>query len=180
MSVDSLFPSDAFALDVPGCDLARLKRDFSKLNSDQQGAVMKSISAEDFSIIQGLPGTGKSATIAFLTRLLVSRGKRVLLTSYTHSAVDNLMCKLMESGVIQTPSSLHQKVPDPMVRIGRDSACHPNVQTLLAQNIACESERRDSRDSSVLIDNPSVDYLHKVISAARIVGVSACDRCTFC
>ena len=32
---DSLFTGDAFALDVPGCDLFSLKRDFDGLNSDQ-------------------------------------------------------------------------------------------------------------------------------------------------
>lgn len=32
-------------------------------------------------------------------RTLVCRGKRVLITSYTHSAVDNLLLKLREKGV---------------------------------------------------------------------------------
>ena len=175
MSAESLFTSNAFALDVPGCDLASLKRDFGMLNSDQKGAVLKSVSAEDFSLIQGLPGTGKSATIAFITRLLVSRGKRVLLTSYTHSAVDNLLLKLMDSGVVHKSSTpFHQNnAPNPIVRIGRESACHLKVRSLLAENIACEAERKDSRDSSSLIEKPSVDYLHKVVSAAKVVGVSA-------
>ena len=35
VSADSLFTGDAFALDVPGCDLVSLKRDFDGLNSDQ-------------------------------------------------------------------------------------------------------------------------------------------------
>ena len=165
ISTLSLFNSDAFALDIPGCDLDSLKRDFQRLNSDQKGAVHKVIAAEDFVLIQGLPGTGKSATIAFLTRLLVSRGKRVLLTSYTHSAVDNLLCKLMESGVSQSSTS-HGNPSNPMLRIGRESACHLNVQGLLAQNIACEVEKRESRDPSS-IEKPGVDYLHKAVSEAK-------------
>ena len=111
--------------------------------------------------------TGKSATIAFLTRLLVSRGKRVLISSYTHSAVDNLLIKLMDSGVTSQSGS-----QSPMIRIGRESSCHLKTQALLAHNFACDAERRDSNDASS-IEQPSVEYLHKVVSAAKVVGVSA-------
>eukprot|EP00985_Skeletonema_marinoi_P002554 scaffold1057_cov203-Skeletonema_marinoi.AAC.2 len=150
------------------CDKSSLKRDFAKLNSDQKAAVLKVIAAEDFAIIQGLPGTGKSATIVFLTRLLVARGKRVLLTSYTHSAVDNLLCKLMDSGVNSSDLA-----PNPIVRIGRESSCHSNVHTLLAQNIACEAERQESNISSSTFTKPNADVLFNVVSSARVVGVSA-------
>ena len=153
---------------VAGCDKSGLKRDFAKLNSDQKAAVLKVIAAEDFAIIQGLPGTGKSATIVFLTRLLVARGKRVLLTSYTHSAVDNLLCKLMDSGVNSSDLA-----PNPIVRIGRESSCHSNVHTLLAQNIACEAERQESNISSSTFTKPNADVLFNVVSSARVVGVSA-------
>mmetsp|Transcript_43307 Transcript_43307/g.90963 ORF Transcript_43307/g.90963 Transcript_43307/m.90963 type:complete len:121 (+) Transcript_43307:322-684(+) len=62
---------------------------------------------------------------------------------------------------------------NPIVRVGRDSSCHVKVQPLLAQSIACEAGRKDSRDLSTLIEKPSVDYLHKVVSAAKVVGVTA-------
>lgn len=41
-----------------------------------------------------MPGTGKSATIAVLIRVLAALGQRVLLTSYTHTAVDHVLEKL--------------------------------------------------------------------------------------
>ncbi|KAL9189329.1 hypothetical protein ACHAXT_011819, partial [Thalassiosira profunda] len=174
VSEASLFASDGFGADVPGCDAASLKRDFARLNSDQKGAVLKVLSAEDFALVQGLPGTGKTATIAYATRLLVSRGKRVLLTSYTHSAVDNLLCKLMDGGMVESSAS-NENASSPMIRIGRESACSAKVQTLLAQNVAVEAERRAAvgSASSSSIDQPSVDYLHKVITEAKVVGVSA-------
>ena len=37
-----------------------------------------------------IKGTGKSSTLALLIRILVERGHRILMTAYTHSAVDNL------------------------------------------------------------------------------------------
>ena len=42
----------------------------------------------------GMPGTGKTSTISCLVQLLAGRGQSVLLTAYTHSAVDNLLAKL--------------------------------------------------------------------------------------
>ena len=42
----------------------------------------------------GMPGTGKTTTIASLVQVLVARGCSVLLTSYTNSAVDNVLLKL--------------------------------------------------------------------------------------
>ena len=42
---------------------------------------------------------GKTSTIAFVVRLMLARGSRILLTSYTHSAVDNLLVKLVAKGL---------------------------------------------------------------------------------
>lgn len=52
------------------------------------------MSAQDYALILGMPGTGKTTTIACLVQVLVAQGKSVLLTSYTHSAVDNILLKL--------------------------------------------------------------------------------------
>jgi DNA replication ATP-dependent helicase Dna2 len=46
-----------------------------------------------------MPGTGKTTTIAYIIQLLVERGKTILLTSYTHNAVDNLLFKLKDLGL---------------------------------------------------------------------------------
>lgn len=43
-----------------------------------------------------MPGAGKSTTIAVIVRTLVAAGKSVLLSSYTHSAVDTILMKLLQ------------------------------------------------------------------------------------
>ena len=164
LSVSSLFDDSNFSIPIPGCDMNVLKSEFALLNCDQKDAIMKCMSASDFALIQGLPGTGKSATVSFLTRLLVAQGKRVLLTSYTHSAVDNLFCKLLESGLSSSNS---------VVRIGKESSCHTKVHSTLAQNIACMAEISSSTNSADPIKTPNVDYLHNVISSAKVIGVTA-------
>eukprot|EP01083_Nonionella_stella_P277847 944715_1 len=74
-----------------------LLKEFQELNVDQQRAIEKVLCAKDYALVLGMPGTGKSTTIVFMVRVMVALGMRVLLTSYTHSAVDNLLLKLLDS-----------------------------------------------------------------------------------
>jgi DNA replication ATP-dependent helicase Dna2 len=67
------------------------------LNPDQRVAMGKVLTAKDYALILGMPGTGKTTTIAEIILALVKRGKSVLLTSYTHSAVDTILMKLVNS-----------------------------------------------------------------------------------
>jgi DNA replication ATP-dependent helicase Dna2 len=69
----------------------------SLLNEDQRAAMDKVLTARDYALILGMPGTGKTTTIAEIIRVLVERGKSVLLTSYTHSAVDTIVLKLLNA-----------------------------------------------------------------------------------
>ena len=66
----------------------------SMLNPGQVAAMTRVLSANDYALILGMPGTGKTTVIAALIRTLVAMGKTVLLTSYTHSAVDTILLKL--------------------------------------------------------------------------------------
>lgn len=67
------------------------------LNPDQRAAMAKVLTAKDYALILGMPGTGKTTTIAEIILALAKRGKSVLLTSYTHSAVDTILMKLVNS-----------------------------------------------------------------------------------
>src|SRR5258708_726486 len=71
----------------------------SGLNESQLAAIRKVMSAKDYALILGMPGTGKTTTIAELIKSYVEQGKSVLLTSYTHSAVDTILLKLVETDI---------------------------------------------------------------------------------
>lgn len=156
---------------VPGCDLMDLAFEFAELNSDQRSAAEQVISAMDYSMIQGLPGTGKTATIAFLARLLAALGKRVLITSYTHAAVDNVLLKLIELGVAAT----NERTPCPaLLRVGKYSSCHPGVRPVLANTVALGVDAAESLSSAIEEDlTPTAESLRHVINSARIVGVTS-------
>jgi DNA replication ATP-dependent helicase Dna2 len=115
------------------CDAATLSallRDFEALNVDQRTAVERALSARDYALWLGMPGTGKSTAIVFLVRALVALGRSVLLSSYTHSAVDNLLVKLKAAGVR-------------FLRLGRESA----LEAELAEFSIAAWRRGASRES---------------------------------
>lgn len=60
------------------------------------------LTAKDYALILGMPGTGKTSTMVYAVKALLMRGASVLLTSYTNSAVDNLLIKL-KAQVISYP-----------------------------------------------------------------------------
>ena len=87
----------------------------ASLNIDQKAAIEKVMSAKDYALVLGMPGTGKTTTIAHIIRALVAQGKSVLLTSYTHTAVDNILLKLRNDGI-------------GIFRVGAIAKVHPEVQ----------------------------------------------------
>ncbi|CAG8236013.1 unnamed protein product [Penicillium salamii] len=89
--------------------------DKMSLNVDQKQAIDKVMSAKDYALVLGMPGTGKTTTIAQIIRALVAQGKSVLLTSYTHTAVDNILLKIRDDNI-------H------VLRIGAATKIHPDVQ----------------------------------------------------
>lgn len=67
-----------------------------QLNSAQNECISKILSSNDYTLLLGMPGTGKTSTIVQTIRTLLSMGRTILLTSYTHSAVDNVLLKLLD------------------------------------------------------------------------------------
>lgn len=66
----------------------------SKLNENQKIAVLKSLQSEKFYIIQGPPGTGKTHTIIEIIEKLYEENKKILITTHTHVALDNILERL--------------------------------------------------------------------------------------
>ena len=64
------------------------------LNDTQRLAVRKALASESIFLLQGPPGTGKTQVIAEITAQLVKKGKKVLISSETHKAIDNVFERL--------------------------------------------------------------------------------------
>jgi len=103
------------------------------LNVDQKAAVEKVMSARDYALVLGMPGTGKTTTIAHIIRALIAQGKTVLLTSYTHTAVDNILLKLKRDKIpilrLGPPVKVHPDVPSFATLAGKPMASFEDIQT---------------------------------------------------
>ena len=85
----------------PTMDVARYERAFARaeawgLNDTQCEALAQSYATNLAYLIQGPPGTGKTEVLARLVQLLAEDGERVLVTAFTHRAINNALNKLAE------------------------------------------------------------------------------------
>lgn len=62
----------------------------AKLNAGQRDAAERALGAQDFFLVHGPPGTGKSTVLAQVAVESVRRGERVLCTAASNAAVDHL------------------------------------------------------------------------------------------
>ncbi|KAM7349612.1 DNA replication helicase/nuclease 2 isoform 1-T2 [Cochliomyia hominivorax] len=116
-----------------------------QLNSVQRAAVLKALTTQSFMLIKGLPGTGKTQTLVAIVRLLHLMGKSVLITSHTHSAVDNLLLRLKTFKL-------------PFLRLG--SSARVNTQL------------KDYTETSLTADCRTEAELSKLYDSYQIVGVT--------
>jgi len=116
-----------------------------QLNKVQKTAALRALTTSSHLLIKGLPGTGKTQTLVSLVRLLHLLGKSVLITAQTHSAVDNLLLRLL-------PFDL------PMMRLGSSSRIHSQLEEI--------SEDRLTKDCK------TVEELEKALEKPSIVGVT--------
>jgi DNA replication ATP-dependent helicase Dna2 len=92
-------PAFASSSTLPAYPVSQL----GAMNEDQVAAVTKVLAAQDYALILGMPGTGKTTTIAQVIRALLAEEKTILLTSYTHTAVDNILLKIRD---VAPPNSI--------------------------------------------------------------------------
>ncbi|XP_004680892.1 PREDICTED: DNA replication ATP-dependent helicase/nuclease DNA2 [Condylura cristata] len=95
------------------------------LNKPQRQAMKKVLLSKDYTLIVGMPGTGKTTTICTLVRILYACGFSVLLTSYTHSAVDNILLKLAKFKI-------------GFLRLGQMQKVHPGIRKFTEEEM-CKS-----------------------------------------
>ena len=80
------------------------------LNPEQHEAVRRVLEMRDYALILGMPGTGKTTTIVHIVRSLMAVGASLLLTSYTNSALDNILIKLAEQVCGRAHVCVHARV----------------------------------------------------------------------
>lgn len=85
-----------------------------KLNNSQRLAVVQSLNADQLFLVHGPPGTGKTTTLIEIIGQHVARGKKVLSTADSNTAVDNMVEKLL-------------RTETKVLRVGNPARMHPDI-----------------------------------------------------
>ncbi|MER7278775.1 AAA domain-containing protein [Dactylosporangium sp. NPDC000244] len=112
------------------------------LDDDQREAFRRAVAVPDLLAVLGPPGTGKTRTIVQVVQECAARGQRVLVTSHTHRAVDNVLEDL--------PPELN------VVRIGNEDRMSAKVRALSSES------RAEALRQEILADRGRLDALREV------------------
>ncbi|QLG26831.1 AAA family ATPase [Halorarum halophilum] len=157
------------------------ERTFIDNNESQNRAVNRAVNAEDFALVHGPPGTGKTYTIARIVRALVERGDRVLLSAFTNRAVDNALQALREQGYegavrYGTETGVRGDMQDiRLVRRGEpnDRAAELNgAPVVAATTAACGSRAMREQEFDVAL----VDEASQLTEPGTLAPVNLADR----
>ena len=150
------FPEISNASLVPKkVDTSLLSSKFSALEEMQKKAVLGALQAEDIFLIQGPPGTGKTTVICEMISYLIKDHKKVLLSSQTHLAVDNVLQRIGdEKGVKALRIGREEKFELGTEKYSLDN-CAIHIQSKIRQSLVQEMDFIESilNDTNITMDN---------------------------
>jgi DNA replication ATP-dependent helicase Dna2 len=166
-----------------GGERSRSRRTYIDNNASQNEAVNLAVDAEDFALVHGPPGTGKTYTIARIVRALVDRGQRVLLSAFTNRAVDNALESLRDQGFegddivrVGTETGVREDMRDVRLRRRGDpddrAAALSEAPVVAATTAACGS--RVLREQS--FDVALVDEASQLTEPGTLAAINRADR----
>ena len=85
-----------------------------------------------------MPGTGKTEAIVVLLKILIERGDKVLLTAFTHFAIDNILVRFAEK---------YPELEDKVVRVASDpNAVLPDARKFVRQSSGVDRVRTNQEE----------------------------------
>ncbi|KNE58592.1 hypothetical protein AMAG_04157 [Allomyces macrogynus ATCC 38327] len=139
--------------------------DIHDLNASQRAVIAQAFAARDYALVVGMPGTGKSFTLAHMLAQLVRHGKRVLLTSHTHSAVDTVLIKLREV----SPTT-------PFLRLGAVDRVHPSLVDATVGHLKRPEDVAAAVDAAKIVATTCLSTYHPLLQERRHFDVCIVDE----
>ncbi|CAH8548331.1 unnamed protein product [Schistosoma mattheei] len=126
------------------------------LNVNQRTAILQTLFSQNYILIKGYPGSGKTETLVALLRVLILLKKRILVTAHTHSAVDNLLLRLCKTGETR------------VIRLGQMDRILPELL-----NYSFEYKLNTFLKSDDKLKNDVIDYINNIMANTVVVGCTA-------
>ncbi|VDO48233.1 unnamed protein product [Schistosoma margrebowiei] len=126
------------------------------LNINQRTAILQTLFSQNYILIKGYPGSGKTETLVALLRVLILLKKRILVTAHTHSAVDNLLLRLCKTG------------ENRVIRLGQMDRILPDLL-----NYSFEYKLNKFLKSDDKLKNDVIDYINNIMANTVVVGCTA-------
>lgn len=130
-------------------------------NSEQNLAVARAMQMQDYLLIHGPPGTGKTSVIAEIVKRLTQQGQRVMLAAFTNQAVDTMLKRLDKEG-------LHA-----YVRLGHERSTNAAIRPRLLKPLveAAMHERAGEDDQAQTGEPPTYsDVLRDMLVTTPVVA----------
>ena len=110
---------------------------------EQSEFVHRAMATPDLAILEGPPGSGKTATLIELLIQCITQGLKVMIVASTHVAVDNILERISEG---EDGCRLMDKFGIVPLRIGRENVVSERIGQFCL-NRACSEERRRLRSA---------------------------------
>ena len=160
-------------------------------NAAQDAAVNRAVNADDFALVHGPPGTGKTHTVARTVRALVARGDRVLLSAFTNRAVDNALETLREQGLSGATDG--DSFEEAVVRVGTEEGVRGDMQSVRLRTEGDPGDRVRAVDDAAVVaattascgsrvmreqsfDVALVDEASQLTEPATLAAINRADR----
>lgn len=141
-------------------------------SSEKQKVVIeKALKSEDYFLIVGPPGTGKTSIFAktLIEKIINETDQNILVIAYTNRAVDEL-CDAICNAFHQQPLDC-----DKFIRIGSEHSCASVYRHRLLQNIAYHSDSRKEINQKIKDTRVFVGTLASVLSKPELFSLKHFD-----
>jgi DNA replication ATP-dependent helicase Dna2 len=152
------------------------------LNWSQSEALANAYASDLVYLVQGPPGTGKTRVLATLAQALAADGERVLVSAFTHRAINNALNAVVEQGAIV-----------PAIKVGHparaDDLRLPNYETFYESPLAEEAggyvvgatpfATRTKRLAHVEFDTVIFDEASQITLPLAVMGMLAGQKYIF-